>query len=92
MVGLLDWKLWSQAGHVAFAYQALVVVDGKDVAGRGRELHGQVHSRGTSIRLLVHSSFATGGNHLQRKTGTKGVRLVSHGGRQLFLQRTNKRS
>jgi len=42
MVGLLDWELWSQAGHVAFACQALVVVDGKDVAGRGRELHGQV--------------------------------------------------
>jgi len=42
MVGLLDWELWSQAGHVAFTCQALVVVDGKDVAGRGRELHGQV--------------------------------------------------
>jgi len=42
MVGLLDWELWSQAGHVAFACQALVVVDGKDVAERGRELHGQV--------------------------------------------------
>jgi len=26
------------------------------------------------------------------KTGTKGVRLVSYGGRQLFLQRTNKMS
>ena len=42
MVGLLNWELWSQVGHVAFACQALVVVDGKDVAGRGRELHGQV--------------------------------------------------
>ena len=42
MVGLLDWELWSQAGHVAFACQALVAVDGKNVAGRGRELHGQV--------------------------------------------------
>jgi len=40
MVGLLDWELWSQAGHVAFTCQALVVVDGKDDAGRGRELHG----------------------------------------------------
>jgi len=27
-----------------------------------------------------------------RETGTKGVRLVSHGGRQLFLQRTIKMS
>jgi len=26
----------------------------------------------------------------REKTGTKGVRLVPHGGRQLFLQRTNK--
>jgi len=26
MVGLLDWELWSQAGHVAFACQALVAV------------------------------------------------------------------
>ena len=42
MVGLLDWELWSQAGHVAFACQALVVVYGQDVAGRGREFHGQV--------------------------------------------------
>jgi len=42
MVGLLDWELWSHAGHVAFACQALVAVDGEDVAGRGRELHGQV--------------------------------------------------
>jgi len=42
VVGLLNWELWSQAGHVTFACQALVVVDGKDVVGRGRELHGQV--------------------------------------------------
>jgi len=28
---------------------------------------------------------AAGGNHLQRKMGTKGVRLVPHGGCQLFL-------
>jgi len=41
MVGLLDWELWSQAGHVAFACQALVVVYGQDVAGWGREFHGQ---------------------------------------------------
>jgi len=26
----------------------------------------------------------------REKMGTKGVRLVPHGGRQLFLQRTNK--
>jgi len=26
----------------------------------------------------------------REKTGTKGVRLVPHGGHQLFLQRTNK--
>jgi len=42
MVGLLDWELWSQAGHVAFACQALVVVYGQDVAGWGRKFHGQV--------------------------------------------------
>ena len=40
MVGLLDWELWAQAGHVAFACQALVIVDCNDVAGWGRELHG----------------------------------------------------
>jgi len=40
MVGLLDWELWSQAGHVAFMCQALFAVDGKDVGGRGRKLHG----------------------------------------------------
>jgi len=34
--------LWAQAGHVAFACQTLVVVDGEDVTGRRRELHGQV--------------------------------------------------
>jgi len=42
VVGLLNWELWAQAGHVAFACQMLVVVDGEDVTGRGRELHGQV--------------------------------------------------
>jgi len=42
VVGLLDWELWAQAGHVAFACQALVAVDGEDVARRGRELHGQM--------------------------------------------------
>jgi len=64
----------------------LTVWDGGQIRGDARR------SRGTNIRLLVHSSFATGENHLQRKTGTKGVRLVPHGGRQLFLQRTNKMS
>ena len=42
MVGLLDWELWSQACHVAFACQALVAVYGQDVTGWGREFHGQV--------------------------------------------------
>jgi len=42
VVGLLNWKLWAQVGHVAFACQALVAVDGEDVTGRRRELHGQV--------------------------------------------------
>jgi len=42
VVGLLNWELWAQAGHVAFACQALVAVDGEDVTGRRRELHGQV--------------------------------------------------
>jgi len=42
VVGLLNRELWAQAGHVAFACQTLVVVDGKDVTGRRRELHGQV--------------------------------------------------
>ena len=42
MVGLLDWELWSQACHVAFACQALVIVYGQDVTGWGSELHGQV--------------------------------------------------
>jgi len=64
----------------------LAVQDGGEVRGDASR------SRGTSIRLLVHSSFAAGGNHLWRKMGTKGVCLVPHGGRQLFLQRTNKMS
>ena len=42
MVGLLHGELWAQAGHVAFACQALVVVDGKDITGRGWEFHGQM--------------------------------------------------
>jgi len=42
VVGLLDWELWAQAGHVAFAYQALVAVDGEDVARKGWEFHGQM--------------------------------------------------
>jgi len=42
VVGLLNWELWAQAGHVVFACQALVAVDGEDVTRRGRELHGQV--------------------------------------------------
>ena len=45
MVGLLDGELWSQAGHVAFACQALVVVYGQDVTGWGGEFHGQVRGR-----------------------------------------------
>ena len=54
----------------------------------GGQIRGDARrSKGTSIRLLVHFSFATGGNHLQRKTGTKGVCLVPHGGHQLFLQK-----
>ena len=42
MVGLLNWELWVQAGHVVFVCQAFVTVDGEDVAGRRRELHGQM--------------------------------------------------
>jgi len=42
VVGLLNWELWAQAGHVALTCQALVVVDGEDVTERRRELHGQV--------------------------------------------------
>ena len=42
MVGLLNWELWAQAGHIAFTCQALVVVDGEDISGRRRELHGQM--------------------------------------------------
>jgi len=42
VVGLLNWELWAQASHVAFACQVLVTMDGEDVTGRGRELHGQV--------------------------------------------------
>ena len=52
MVGLLNWKLWAQAGHVAFACQALVTVDGEDVTGRRRELHGQVRVETTTSRVL----------------------------------------
>jgi len=48
----------------------LAVYDGGQIRGDARR------SNGTSIRLLVRSSSAVGGNHLQRKTGTKGVRLV----------------
>jgi len=64
----------------------LAVQDGGEVRGDASR------SRGTNIRLLVHSNFAAGENHLRRKTGTKGVRLVPHCVRQLFLQRTNKMS
>jgi len=46
VVGLLNRELWAQAGHVAFVCQALVVVDGKDVTGGRRELHGQVGGGG----------------------------------------------
>ena len=42
MVGLLDGELWAQAGHVAFACQTLVAVDGEDVTRRGWEFHGQM--------------------------------------------------
>jgi len=42
VVGLLNWELWAQAGHVAFVCQVLVAVDGEDVTRRRRELHGQV--------------------------------------------------
>jgi len=42
VVGLLNWELWAQAGHVAFACQALVAMDSEDIAGRRRELHGQM--------------------------------------------------
>ena len=42
MVSLLDWELWAQAGHVAFACQPLVAMYSEDVAERGRELHGQM--------------------------------------------------
>jgi len=42
VVGLLNRELWAQTDHVAFACQALVAVDGKDVTGGRRELHGQV--------------------------------------------------
>jgi len=42
VVGLLNRELWAQAGHVAFTCQALVAMDGKDVIGRRRELHGEV--------------------------------------------------
>jgi len=42
VVGLLDGELWAQAGHVAFACQALVAVDSEDVAVRGWEFHGQM--------------------------------------------------
>ena len=42
MVGLLNWELWTQASHVAFACQALVAVDSEDVTVRRRVLHGQV--------------------------------------------------
>ena len=42
MVDFLNWELWVQAGHVAFACQALIVVDGEDITRKRRELHGQV--------------------------------------------------
>ena len=52
MIGLLDWELWAQVGHVAFACQVLAVVDGEDVARRGRELHGQMGGADTAPRVL----------------------------------------
>ena len=50
MVVLLNRELWAQASHVAFACQALVAVDGKDVIGGRRELHGQVRGGDDSAK------------------------------------------
>ena len=50
MVGLLNWELWTQAGRVAFAFQELFEVDGEDVTGRRRELHGQVEGGDSSAK------------------------------------------
>jgi len=50
VVSLLNWELWAQAGHVAFVCQVLVAVDGEDVTGRGRELHGQVEGGDNSAK------------------------------------------
>jgi len=50
VVGLLNWELWSQAGHVTFMCQAPVAMDGKDVTRRGRELHGQVRGEDDSVK------------------------------------------
>jgi len=45
MVGLLDWEL-------GLACQALVTVYGQDVAGWGRELHGQVKGRDDCAKCI----------------------------------------
>jgi len=42
MIGLKNGKLWAEAGHVAFAREPLVAVDGKDIFGWGWKFHGQV--------------------------------------------------
>jgi len=52
VVGLLDWELWAQASHVAFACHTLVAMDGEDVTRRGRELHGQMGVETTAPRVL----------------------------------------
>jgi len=49
VVGLLNWELWVQAGHVAFVCQALVAVDNEDVARRGWEFHGQMGGGDNSV-------------------------------------------
>ena len=52
MVGLLNRELWAQAGHVAFACQELVAVDGEDVTRKRREIDGQVGMETTTPRVF----------------------------------------
>jgi len=52
MIGLKDGKLRAYAGHVAFADEPLVAMNGKDVAGWGWKFHGQMSSEDDSAKSV----------------------------------------
>ena len=101
MVGLLDWELWAQAGHVAFECQALVAMDGENVTRRGREFHGQVRGgddnvdgveRGTVKEDIigcgcVHDEEADGNGFSLGSVTKYGVKVNVAAGGNLFSKK-----